>query len=158
MTHTLIRSTILPGTLAEVFAFFKDPRNLEALTPPWLHFQVLQATTATVRAGTRIRYRLRLHGIPLSWESEITEFVDQSHFVDEQVHGPYTYWHHRHAFRAVPGGVEMRDEVRYRLPFGPLGRLVQWLVVRHQLEAIFAYRASAIAAVFPARAVHGRAA
>ena len=46
-------------------------------------------------------------------------------------------------------GVEMTDDVEYRLPFGPLGRLVHWLVVRHQLRAIFDYRTSAIARRFP---------
>jgi len=87
--------------------------------------------------------------MPLSWESRITEYVDNSHFADEQVTGPYATWYHRHSFQQAAGGVEMTDIVDYSLPFGPLGRLVHWLVVRHQLRAIFDYRAAAIQQVFP---------
>ena len=140
MTHRLIRTTLLPGTLPEVFAFFKNPRNLETITPPWLGFRITSTSDETVREGTRIRYRLSLHGIPMSWESRITEYADGSHFADVQVSGPYSRWYHRHHFRPVAGGVEMTDDVEYRLPFGPLGRLAHWLVVRHQLRAIFNYR------------------
>jgi ligand-binding SRPBCC domain-containing protein len=149
MTHRLVRTTVLPGTLPEVFAFFRNPRNLETITPPWLGFRITSTSDDTVREGTRIRYRLSLHGIPMSWESRITEYADGSHFADEQVTGPYARWYHRHLFRAVAGGVEMTDDVEYRLPFGPLGRLVHWLVVRHQLRAIFDYRTRIIAGQFP---------
>ncbi|MEA3247525.1 MAG: DUF2177 family protein [Gemmatimonadota bacterium] len=129
MTHRLQRTTFLPGGLSDVFAFFKNPRNLERITPPWLGFRITAATDEAVRDGTRIAYRLSLHGIPLRWESRIAEYAEDSHFADEQMRGPYARWYHRHTFRAVPGGVEMTDDVEYRLPFGPLGRLVHWLVV-----------------------------
>lgn len=148
MTHTLVRTTLLPGSLEDVFAFFSEPRNLERITPPWLGFRITSTTDAVVREGTRIRYRLRLHGIPLSWESRITEYVNNSHFADEQVTGPYSQWYHRHSFRSTAGGVEMTDTVDYCLPFGPLGRAVHWLVVRHQLRSIFDYRTAAIRGLF----------
>ena len=149
-TYRLVRTTQLAGDLASVFAFFKDPRNLETITPPWLGFRITSTSDDVMRSGTRIRYRLSLHGIPMSWESRITEFVENSHFADEQITGPYSRWYHRHSFRATDGGVEMTDDVEYRLPFGPLGRLVHWLVVRHQLRAIFDYRTKIIAAQFAA--------
>lgn len=148
--YRLVRRTQLAGDLPGVFAFFKDPRNLETITPPWLGFRINSTSDVSVRVGTRIRYRLRLHGIPMSWESRITEFVENSHFADEQITGPYSRWYHRHTFRAVDGGVEMTDDVEYRMPFGPLGRLVHWLVVRHQLKAIFDYRTKIIAEKFSA--------
>lgn len=151
MTHRLTRTTLLPGTLPEVFAFFRNPRNLETITPPWLGFRITSTSDETVREGTRIRYRLSLHGIPMAWESRITEYAehaDGSHFADEQITGPYSRWYHRHLFRSVDGGVEMTDDVEYRLPFGPLGRLIHWLVVRHQLRAIFDYRTTIIAEQF----------
>ena len=144
MTHRLVRTTTLRGDLARVFEFFKNPGNLETITPPWLGFRVTSTTDNAVREGTRIRYRLSLFGLPLSWESRITEYTANSHFADEQVHGPYSRWYHRHSFRQVNDGVEMTDDVEYRLPFGPLGRLVHWLVVRHQLRAIFDYRTRVI--------------
>lgn len=152
MSHRLLRTTMLPGSLPEVFAFFKDPRNLATITPPWLGFRVTSTSDVVVRVGTRIRYRLSLHGIPIAWESRISEYVEPSHFADEQLRGPYARWYHRHVFRQLEGGVEMTDDVAYGLPFGPLGRLAHWLVVRHQLRAIFDYRTRVIGARFGAPA------
>jgi len=151
MTHRLTRTTVVPGTVPEVFAFFKNPRNLEIITPPWLRFRIASATGGPLGSGTRIRYELKLHGIPLSWVSRIAEYAEGSHFADEQLRGPYARWYHRHSFRAVDGGVEMTDDVEYRLPLGPLGRLAHWLVVRHQLRAIFDYRTTVIVRRFGAR-------
>lgn len=148
MTYRLHRTVVVPGDIATVFAFFKNPRNLEAITPPWLGFRIVFTSDDVVSEGTRIRYRLRIGGIPMSWESRITEYADQAHFADEQVTGPYKRWYHRHSFRSVPGGVEMTDDVDYTLPFGPMGRAVHWLVVRRQLRAIFDYRAKVIIRTF----------
>ena len=125
-----------------------------ALTPAWLGFRLVSASDDTVRQGARIRYRLRLAGIPIRWESLITEYEEQSHFADEQLTGPYARWYHRHVFRAVADGVEMTDDVEYELPLGPLGRLAHWAIVRHQLKAIFDYRTAVITSRFSAE-THG---
>ncbi len=148
MTYVLHRRQVVPGTLSEVFAFFSDPLNLETLTPPWLGFHIVDATDRPVRAGTRIRYRLRLHGLRLRWESRIVQYVDGEMFADEQVRGPYRHWYHAHQFRAVPGGVEIEDTVEYRLPLGILGRLVHALSVKRQLERIFAFRETRVSEIF----------
>jgi ligand-binding SRPBCC domain-containing protein len=154
VSHRLFRRQLVSGEVQEVFDFFKDPYNLEAITPPWLAFRVLRSSDAVVRLNTRISYKLRLHGIPLNWESRIAEFVDGESFADVMLSGPYRRWHHRHSFRRVPEGVEMLDTVDYALPFGPLGRLTHALVVRRQLAAIFDYRAARIAERFPGRSPH----
>ncbi len=147
--YRLHRTQIVGGTLPEVFAFFRDPANLGTITPPWLGFEIVHATDTQVRVGTRIRYRLRMYGLPLRWESHIAEYVENERFADEQVVGPYRFWYHRHLFRAVPGGVAIEDVVTYALPLGPLGRMAHALGVRRQLDTIFDYRARAMAARFP---------
>lgn len=149
MGKQLHRRQVVGGSLGEVFAFFKDPKNLEVITPPWLGFSVAQAPEQVDRAGGRIEYRLRLHGVPLRWTSRISEYVEGESFADEMLTGPYRRWYHRHRFSAVPGGVEMEDVVDYCLPYGVLGRLAHAVFVRRQLEAIFDYRARAIARLFP---------
>lgn len=126
--------------LEDVFPFFSDPANLESLTPPWLGFRIVGATDAPVRLGTRIRYRLRLNGIPLRWESVISAYEPGRMFADEQVRGPYRSWYHRHLFRPVEGGVEIEDLVDYELPLGVIGRLAHALIVRRQLRQIFDFR------------------
>lgn len=151
MSYRLHRRQIVDATLSEVFAFFSDPFNLAVITPPWLGFRIAESTDRTVRLGTTIRYRLRLHGVPLGWESRIAEYVEGEVFADEMLSGPYRRWYHRHTFRSVPGGVEIEDVVEYELPFGPLGRLAHALFVRRQLRAIFAYRARRITQLFPSQ-------
>lgn len=148
MTYRLTRSIELRGDIGSVFEFFKNPRNLEILTPPWLGFRIVDANDDVVREGTLIRYQLRLFGIPLTWESRITEYAEREVFADEQITGPYARWMHHHRFHRVENGVVMTDDVEYSLPFGVLGRMAHWLVVRHQLKSIFDYRNRVIAQRF----------
>lgn len=152
--HTLRREQRLPGAPEEVFAFFADARNLEAITPPLLRFRVLTPEPIAMAAGTLIRYRLRVHGVPVGWLTAIREWDPPHRFVDEQLRGPYASWHHTHTFEHHPrGGTLMRDVVRYALPLGPLGELARRLLVARDLEAIFDHRAERIAELLPGNAL-----
>jgi ligand-binding SRPBCC domain-containing protein len=145
--HVLRREQALPAPPAEVFPFFADAHNLEAITPPWLGFRVLTPRPVEMRPGALIEYRLRLRGIPLAWLTRISEWVPGVRFVDEQLSGPYRLWHHTHEFAPhAGGGTLMRDTVRYALPYWPLGEVAHALVVRRDLEAIFDHRRDAVAA------------
>jgi len=148
--HVLQREQRLDRSREEVFAFFADAHNLEALTPPLLGFEVLTPPPIEMAAGTRIRYRLRLHGIPLGWLTEIREWTPPERFVDAQLRGPYGLWHHTHEFHPLPdGGTLMRDTVRYRPALWPLGELALPLI-RRDLRRIFDFRRTAAARRFGA--------
>jgi len=69
---TVETQLLLPRPLELVFPFFADAGNLETITAPWLRFEILTPRPITTKAGTLIEYRLRLHGIPLRWQTEIT--------------------------------------------------------------------------------------
>ena len=153
MSYRLHQRQLIAADLPTVFRFFKDPRNLEAITPPWLGFRLAEVSGREVAEGTRIRYRLRVHGIPLRWESRIAEYEENARFADAMVRVPYRTWYHRHLFRAVPEGVGMEDVVEYALPFGPLGRLAHAVAVRRDLDAIFAYRGKRIEEIFKTKEV-----
>ena len=123
-----------------VFAFFADAANLEAITPPELHFHISTPLPVTMQKGAIIDYRLRLHGIPFSWRTRIAEWEPPFRFVDEQIRGPYALWEHTHTFTNAPdGGTMVQDTVRYQLPLGSLGALALSQVQRH-LNRIFGYR------------------
>jgi ligand-binding SRPBCC domain-containing protein len=62
-----------------------------------------------------------------------------------QLKGPYQLWRHTHEFEETADGTLVRDHVEYALPLGPLGQLAHALVVKRDLERIFAYRRGAIA-------------
>jgi ligand-binding SRPBCC domain-containing protein len=139
----------LPRTRAEVFPFFADAHNLEAITPPWLHFSVLTPAPIAMRAGALIDYRLRLHGVPLDWRTEIAAWEPPHRFVDRQVAGPYALWEHEHRFRDVAGGVVMSDSVAYRIRGGRVvDRIGDLAVARRDLRRIFEFRAQALRARF----------
>ncbi len=145
--HTLRREQRLPGSPEQVFPFFADAGNLEAITPPWLGFEVVTPRPIEMRVGALIEYRLRLHGLSIGWLTRIEEWEPGVRFVDVQLAGPYKLWHHTHEFEPAPGGgTLMRDSVRYALPLGPLGELAHRLLVRRDLRRIFDFRARAIRA------------
>jgi ligand-binding SRPBCC domain-containing protein len=129
----------------EAFAFFADARNLEAITPPWLRFRILEAPP-TLRRGSLLAYRLQLFRVPLRWQTEITEWRPPFGFTDVQLAGPYRRWEHTHRLSQVAGGTEIYDHVLYRLPCEPAAGLLAPLTVRPWLGAIFDYRARQIAA------------
>lgn len=135
----------LPRPRDEVFPFFAEARNLETLTPPWLRFEVLTPPPILMKAGALIDYRLRVHGLPIRWRTEIAEWDPPHRFVDVQLRGPYTLWHHTHTFTEQNGGTLCTDRVRYR-PRG--GALVQRLFVQRDVGRIFEYRRRRLAELF----------
>jgi len=146
--YTLRQEQWIPRPIDEVFAFFSDPHNLEAITPPWLGFKILSTTSETIAKGTEIRYRLRMHGIPLHWRTVIRAWNLPHRFVDLQASGPYRLWYHTHTFEAHGDRTRMVDVVRYALPFGILGRIVHALKVRSDVQEIFDYRRQSIDRLF----------
>ncbi len=124
----------------KAFAFFADPLNLEAITPPWLRFRIIEAPR-TLEWGSLLLYRLRLFGAPIRWRTEIVEWRPPSGFTDVQLAGPYRRWEHTHRLLPVAGGTQINDRVVYRLPYEPFAGLLAPVTVRPWLTAIFDYRA-----------------
>lgn len=141
--------TWLAHPIEKVFEFFSSEKNLEILTPDFLQFRVLGMNTPQIQEGTLIDYRLKIHGIPVRWQTRIEEWKPGHHFVDTQLKGPYSLWHHRHEFTAENGGTRMRDRVMFRLPLGGLGMLVAGAFVRKDVRQIFEYRERKLAELFP---------
>jgi ligand-binding SRPBCC domain-containing protein len=135
----------LARPLDEVFAFFSNAANLERLTPDWIKFQILTPAPIDMQVGRLIDYRLRIRGIPLRWQSEITAWEPPHRFVDESRRGPYKFWRHEHRFEHVPGGTRVVDEVAYGVPGG---RFVHWLLVGRDVRRIFAFRQAALERIF----------
>jgi ligand-binding SRPBCC domain-containing protein len=144
--HVLRREQRLDAPPVVVFPFFADARNLEAITPPILRFEVVTPGDIPMRVGTLIQYRLTLRGIGVDWLTSIQEWEPPHRFVDVQVRGPYQLWHHTHEFMATGDGAStlMRDTVRYAIGFGPLGQLAARAFVHRDVATIFDYRRAAV--------------
>lgn len=128
-----------------VFHFFSDEKNLESITPQSLHFEVLQKSTDKIQTGTIIDYRLKIHGIPAKWKTEITSFIENKTFTDTQLKGPYHKWVHQHDFISCKNGTLMKDEVRYIIPMGIWGKLFAGHFIKKDVSNIFNYRNKTIA-------------
>jgi ligand-binding SRPBCC domain-containing protein len=146
------REQWVPCALEEVFEFFSSARNLEALTPSWLNFQIMSAPEQ-LEQGARIEYRLVWHAIGLRWSTIIAKWDPPHAFVDVQLSGPYRLWEHTHSFVAERGGTRLFDTVRYELPLGVLGRIAHSIRVRSDLKKIFDYRAQVIEQQFSRQSV-----
>jgi ligand-binding SRPBCC domain-containing protein len=128
-----------------VFNFFSDAMNLEKLTPPWLHFKILTPMPIKIDEGTLIDYRLKIHGLPVRWRTEIVSWEPPFRFVDMQLRGPYRTWVHEHRFLETESGTSMIDTVNYDV-LG--GRLIDRFFVRPDIEKVFSYRRKKIMELF----------
>lgn len=142
--YRLTCQLVVPRARDEVFLFFADALNLEALTPPWLRFRVETAPPIIMTRGARIDYRLRIHGVPLRWTSAIDAWEPPQGFSDRQVRGPYRRWIHEHTFEPAGGGTLVGDRVDFAARGG---RLVGRLVAR-DLKKIFDYRRARLVELF----------
>lgn len=138
--YTLERSQVIPRPIDQAFGFFADPENLQLITPAWLRFQIVSVRPIKMHPGALIEYRLRWRGVPIRWLTEIRVWEPPLRFVDVQLRGPYRMWEHEHTFVPMGKHTIMRDVVRYALPWGLLGRLAHYVLVREDLNRIFNYR------------------
>lgn len=142
--RVLEREQFFPHPIDGVFAPFADAGNLEAITPPWLHFRIISELPIAMKPGAIIEYRLRFHGVPVRWRTVIETWDPPHRFTDVQQRGPFALWHHTHTFERVEGGTLARDRVRYRVGFGPFGEIAHTLFVGRDLERIFDFRREAV--------------
>ena len=147
--YTLHKTQKLPITVDEAWAFLCNPANLSKLTPPKMNMNIISKEDRPIYAGQILQYSVTpLPGFKTKWVSEITQFKDCNYFVDVQLYGPYSFWHHKHFIRAIEGGVEMEDLIHYKVPLGWLGQLVQPIIVKPKLEAVFNFRKTQLEAIF----------
>jgi ligand-binding SRPBCC domain-containing protein len=140
--HNLTYVQRLPVSIVAAWDFFASTGNLARITPPEMMVTRTNGTgEQLLYEGMIITYTLYpFMMIPVRWKTEITSLAKPFYFEDFQKSGPYEYWHHRHSFREIEGGVEMTDTLQYALPMGLFGEMVNTLIVSRRLEEVFAYR------------------
>ncbi|MBJ05255.1 MAG: hypothetical protein CMP65_05095 [Flavobacteriales bacterium] len=142
MVHQLHKQQYLKANIESVWDFASSPKNLKIITPEYMNFKILSPNLPEkMYPGMIISYTVSpVLNINMNWITEITQISYKKYFVDEQKSGPYSLWHHQHIFEEKNNGVLMTDIVTYKIPFGPLGDLVNKIYIRNKLESIFNYR------------------
>lgn len=139
----------LPISIDIAWDFFSNPKNLNTITPDSMKFETLSGDDKKMFPGQIIHYKISpFTFITMQWVTEITHVTDKVYFVDEQRFGPYTFWHHKHFFTEIDGGILMEDIVHYKVPFGIIGQLFHPLLVRPKLEEIFTFRKQKLTELF----------
>jgi len=147
--YTLHKKQNLPITKEEAWEFLSSPKNLKAITPDYMGFNILSGAEKPMFPGQIIQYIVTpVLGIKTKWVTEITQVKDHEYFVDEQRFGPYALWHHKHFIKEIDGGVEMEDIIDYKIPLGFLGQLAHPILVKPKLEEIFNYRTAKLEELF----------
>ena len=138
--YTLKFTQKINRRIDEVFSFFSNPENLSDITPSRLNFKILTPLPIKMQQGQLIDYRITVLRKKIRWRTIITEYKYPKYFIDQQLKGPYSMWHHKHEFEDKGNHVEIIDTVNYVVPFGILGRLVNFLFIHNDLNKIFSYR------------------
>lgn len=131
-----------------VFEFFSEAKNLEKITPDFLNFKITNMSTDKIEEGSLIDYKLKIHGIPAKWKTEIKEWNPNDSFIDIQLKGPYNKWIHLHEFHQAGQGCLIRDFVRYKVPLSKLGALLTGAFIKKDINKIFGYRKEKVKELF----------
>jgi ligand-binding SRPBCC domain-containing protein len=149
--QTFAQQQLIHESHEKVFAFFANPVNLDSITPPWLQFRTVSELPMKMEEGTTMEHTLRLHGLPIRWVTQIIKWSPPYSFTDFQEKGPFATWTHSHEFTSTEKGIMMTDNVIYRVPGGRLGRVIDKLYVRGDINRIFAYRKQSISRLLAAQ-------
>jgi len=150
MIFTFNSEHFMPLGIDQAWDFFSSAGNLARITPPEMNFIILtNLDNKEVYEGMLIDYTVKpLFGIPLRWQTEIYKVNKPESFSDRQLKGPYRIWEHTHTFIQKENGVLMKDEVRYQLPFGIIGRLAHAIFIKKKIKSIFSFREKALNKIF----------
>ena len=151
--YSLHYKQIVNRPLDDVFDFFSNPENLSVITPKKLNFTILTPCPIKMKDGQLIDYTITLLGKKIRWRTMITAFEPPKMFIDQQLKGPYSMWHHKHSFKEVKNGVEIIDTIHYSVPFGFLGDIINFLFIRRDLENIFKHRKVVIERYFKSKEI-----
>lgn len=144
--YVLKTEMVVEQSIDVVFGFFSDAGNLGSITPDWVNFKILSSLPIEMRKGTLLDYTIRLHGIPLKWQTEICEWNSPKRFVDQQLRGPYKKWYHDHTFVDLGNGKTLARDCVHYIPRG--GSLIHRFMVKPDLLKIFEYRQQKLAEIF----------
>ena len=101
-------------------------------------------TSGRVEVGDSVTWRARHFGLWWSLTSRITVVDAPVRFEDVQERGPFAWFRHEHRFETIGGGTRMHDRWEHRSPFGPLGRVVDRLVLGRYMRSLLTTRNEAL--------------
>lgn len=148
LVQDLSVAQFIPSDIESVFHFFSEAKNLEKITPDFLNFRIDKMSTPEIKKNTIIDYKLKIHGVPAKWQTQIIEWLPNQKFIDFQNKGPYSLWHHTHSFTQIKDGTLIEDRIKYKIPGHLIGLLFLGSFIKKDVNSIFKHRIDTIKSVF----------
>jgi ligand-binding SRPBCC domain-containing protein len=144
MFFELSDSFVVRSDLSTTWEFFSKAENLPKITPEWMGFEIKTPQPISIQQDSILDYTIHWMGIPIGWRTRIIDWSPQRQFIDLQLRGPYSVWHHQHTFAESAEGTVCTDRVLYKIPLGLIGILMNKLTVQRQLIEVFEFRRKVI--------------
>tara|TARA_B100000886_G_C20314720_1_gene445386 strand:+ start:303 stop:776 length:474 start_codon:yes stop_codon:yes gene_type:complete len=148
-TSNLNFSVEVPYELNDVFSFFSNPKNLKYITPSGVHLKIMTPGKIPMHTGQVIDYSLSKFFFTSRWRTLITDYKPPFYFVDVQLNGPFSFWHHKHLFEENKHSTVIKDEITYQIPLGKLGKAANYFLVEKKIKKLFYYRNKTIIEKIP---------
>ena len=115
--------------------------NAHALSTAYSRERVVYAPPGgLLQLGDEVEFEATHFGIKQRFRSKIVEYERPTRFVDEMQKGAFQRMRHLHEFREAEGGTLMIDTLDFASPLGPLGALVDRLVLTGYMKGFLESR------------------
>ncbi|WP_410765068.1 SRPBCC family protein [Haloferax sp. DFSO60] len=144
---TIVLETHIDAPIERVFDL---ARNVERHTETMGHGEraVAGTTSGHLENGDVVTWRATHFGIPMELTVEITEMESPVYFQDREIDGPFRELTHDHYFEQLaPNSTRMRDEFQFTSPVGPLGWVVDTLVLTRYMRNLIERRNQELKAI-----------
>ena len=128
-------STLIKAPLDRVFRFLADGENAPRWHPSIVEARRIEGTQLGV--GSTVRYRARIGPLDLVWVTRAEHFEWNRGFHDTLVRvekGPLKTYELSGTFTEENGATRVTMELSYTLGWGPLGSLLDALVVSRRVK------------------------
>jgi len=131
-------SIIKNCTLEQLFDFHLDVSNLKNITPPDTKVELLDENFIPHEGGI-MNIKTIKNYISTIWQVKIEKLEKPNLLVDKALKSPFDYWEHSHVFTQKGNVCQLKDIIKYKLPFGRLGELFD-IFVQNELQKMFDFR------------------
>lgn len=97
-------------------------------------------TSGLLREGESVQWQGRHFGKTFTHTSKIDGWRPYTYFREVMVDGSFVRFEHEHHFALMDDGTRMRDEIRFAVPYGMVGRMAEKTVLRRHLTKLLRWR------------------
>lgn len=136
--ETFTQTSLINCTLEELFDFHLDTNNIKLITPSHTKVELIDYEETTFE-GKIIKLKTTRAFVPIDWIVKIEKYEYPNLMVDVALKSPFAFWEHQHIFTKKGSMCELKDVIKYKLPFGILGKLIAPFI-KKDIANMFAYR------------------